>query len=264
MNQQLIDLTKKVEVVLDLRKIADLKAQVHLTIDGSGSMDYLYRNGTVQKTVDRLSAVAVKFDDNQELDVSIFSSGVNEAEPATPAMFGSYVDQELLRKNLVPFGGTYYVPFINLVVEKYFSQTLVAEVKTIMEKVEIASKGVFGALKDALFGKKTEEVEKEVTTTKTVSTDRSVSGLPIFVIVITDGENGDQSATTALLKKMENKNVYWQFVGIGNTRFPYLEQVAKELPNVGFFSIQDLATVKDMDLYKQLVSEEFAKWAKKF
>lgn len=243
---ELIDLTKKVEVVLDLRKISSsVKAQVCLAIDGSGSMNSLYRNGTVQKTVDRISAVAVKFDDNQELDVMVFSNDVNEAKSATPEMFGSYVDKELLKKNLVQFGGTDFAPFINKVVENYFSANTFASV----------SSSILGALKNIFSPNKP---------VAPVTSSKSTSGFPIFCIVITDGENSDQDKTTALLKAMQDKDIYWQFVGIGHENFRYLKKVANDLPNVGFFEIKDLTNVKDMELYKELVSEEFASWIKKF
>lgn len=244
---ELIDLTKKVETVLDLRKISqNVKAQVCLAIDGSGSMTTLYRNGTVQKTVNRVSAVAVKFDDNQELDVMVFSNGVNEAKSATPEMFGSYVNEELLNKKLVQFGGTEFAPFINQVVENYFSASTFASV----------SSSIVGALKSIFSSNKT--------VTAPVTSSKSTSGFPIFCIVITDGENSDQDKTTALLKAMQDKDIYWQFVGIGHENFRYARKIADELPNVGFFQIKDIENVKDMELYKELLSVEFAEWIKKF
>lgn len=240
MQQELLDLTKKVECVLDLRKIPDVKAQVCFAVDHSGSMDSLYRNGTVQKTVDRLSAVAVKFDDNQELDVLVFDDGVREAAAATPAMFGSYVQKEILNKGW-SMGGTEYAPFINKVVDNYFGANA-------LQSIGSTLKSIFG------FGKQEQATSSNI----------SRSGYPIFVVIVTDGENSDQGATTNLLRAMQDKNVYWQFVGIGNTRFRYLEQIADELPNVGFFSIQNLEGTKDMELYKELINPEFAEWVKKF
>jgi hypothetical protein len=243
MSAELLDLTKKVDVVLDLRKISpNIKAQVCLAIDGSGSMSSLYKNGTVQKTVDRISAVAVKFDDNQELDVMVFSNDVNEAASATPEMFGSYVQKQLIEKKLVQFGGTDYVPFINQVVENYFSKN------TSVSGIVGTLKGIFG------FGKKDAPV----------SSAKSDSGFPIFCIVITDGENGDQAETRNILEAMKDKDIYWQFVGIGDESFRFLKKIGDDLPNVGFFSIPNLETVKDMELYKELVNEEFAAWITKF
>lgn len=247
----LIDLTKKVQVVLDLRKIDNsTKAAVCLCIDGSGSMDGLYRRGTVQNVVNRISAIACKFDDNQELDVFAFSSNCSEADAATPDMFGTYVQKQLLDAGLIEGGGTNYSPFIRSVQEKYFSPTMVGKTKE-------AAKGIFGAIK-GLFS------AEDTAAPVVVTGSRATCGYPIFVIVITDGENSDQGATTALLKQMQDKDIYWQFVGIGHENFRYLRQIADELPNVGFFEIKDIVEVKDMELYKELVSEEFAAWVNKF
>jgi hypothetical protein len=246
----LIDLTKKVEVVLDLRKISPtIKAQVCLAVDGSGSMSNLYANGIVQKTVDRISAIAVKFDDNEELDVMVFSDGVTKAKSATTEMFGSYVKSELIDKRLVPFCGTNFAPFINQVMKDYFSKN---------DSVSDIAGGIMSALKDVLgFGKKEKPKAPEYAA-------KSNSGYPIFVICITDGQNSDIVASTCLLTAMQDKDIYWQFVGIGNERFAYCEKLARDLPNVGFFKIDNLETVKDMELYKNLMSEEFALWINKF
>lgn len=251
MDPNLIDLTKKVESILDLRKIADVKAQVCLAIDASGSMTGLYGNGTVQKTVNRVSAVAVKFDDNQELDVFVFSNGVREAAAARPEMFGTYVDKHIIKAGLAEFGGTNYAPFIHEVVKKYFTASVISSVTE-------AATGIFGALKGLFASKPAAPAQQPTTGAK------SASGLPIFCIVVTDGENYDQSETTALLKAMQDKNVYFQFVGIGRENFSYLKRTADALPNVGFYALENLESVKDMELYKNLLSEEFAAWVKKF
>lgn len=253
MSADLIDLTKKVQVVLDLRKISgEVKAAVGLCIDGSGSMGSLYARGVVQNVVNRIMAVACKFDDNQELDVWVFSNGVKEAEPAVPAMFGTYVQDELLRKSLVDMGGTEYAPFIRSVIQKYFTANGATKAKE-------AAKSIFGALK-SIFTSDAPASTPAPQATGSVA----ACGYPVFIIVITDGENSDQGVTAGLLQSMQDKDVYWQFVGIGNENFRYLQNIADKLPNVGFFAIKDIEAVKDMELYKELVSEEFAAWINKF
>lgn len=204
----------------------------------------------MQKVVNRLSAVAVKLDDNNELDVLVFDDGVREAEAATPDKFGNYVQNCILAKRW-NMGGTNYAPFIKKAVENYFDPSTATAV---MEN----AKGILGALKGIFgFGSKTEAP-------KPAGSSKSKSGFPILCIVITDGENFDKNETTALLTQMQDKNIYWQFVGIGHETFSYLKETADKLPNVGFFPIENLETVKDMELYKQLLNEEFAAWMRKF
>lgn len=48
-------------------------ARVALAMDYSGSMSNLFRNGSVQETVSRLLPIALRFDDNGELESWLFS-----------------------------------------------------------------------------------------------------------------------------------------------------------------------------------------------
>lgn len=50
-------------------------ARVALAMDYSGSMSNLFRNGSVQETVSRLLPIALRFDDNGELESWLFSNG---------------------------------------------------------------------------------------------------------------------------------------------------------------------------------------------
>ena len=45
------------------------RAKVAVAMDFSGSMSSLYRNGSVQSVLSRLMPLALRFDDNGELDV---------------------------------------------------------------------------------------------------------------------------------------------------------------------------------------------------
>ena len=116
----LIDLSKKVEVVLAKRNLTNVKAHVGVAMDISGSMQKLYTNGTVQLTMDRLLAVACKFDDNQTLDAWTFSNGYDAISPITPDLFSSYVKQHILdNKKVTKWGGTNYAPVIQAAIEHY-------------------------------------------------------------------------------------------------------------------------------------------------
>lgn len=50
------------------------RAKVFVVIDRSGSMDSLYRSGAVQDVLTRLLPLALKFDDNGELEVYVFNT----------------------------------------------------------------------------------------------------------------------------------------------------------------------------------------------
>lgn len=83
--------------------------------------------------------------------------------------------------------------------------------------------------------------------------------VPIFVIFITDGEDGDENSTKEALIESSNYDIYYQFVGIGNEKFRFLEELdnlkGRKFDNAGFIKIQDLNKISDERLYEQLLDE---------
>lgn len=232
----LIDLTKKVAIVLEKRNMTKVRAQVAMGMDISGSMQELYKHGVVQETVNRLSAVAIKFDDNGVLDSWVFSNETFETEPVTKELFDIYVDQFILQNSKIDkWGGTFFSPLILDMLQHYFP--------------ELKPKGFIESL-SGLFKSKSTVQESSVVD-------------PVFAMIVTDGENSDKTETMELLKESEKYNIYWQFVGIGSEDFSFLTRAANQLPNVGFFKIEDIKKISDEDLYDKLINEEFSEWIKK-
>ena len=64
---QLIDLRKETvhKIVLEKRNLINVNARVSIVLDFSGSMDNLYRNGSVQALLDKVFPIAIEFDDNE-------------------------------------------------------------------------------------------------------------------------------------------------------------------------------------------------------
>lgn len=92
-----IDLRKKiVQITLEKKKMSHVAARVGLVLDISGSMQPLYKNGTVQEVVERILAVACKFDDNATLDVWIYDNEFSRLTPATEGDFNQYVERNIL------------------------------------------------------------------------------------------------------------------------------------------------------------------------
>lgn len=235
----IIDLKKKVDIVLTKRNLINVKARVGLAIDISGSMQSLYNNGTVQRVVERILAVATRFDDNGELDVWTFANGFDRIGGVTEVGFENYVNREIIQnRSISKWGGTSYSPVIRDVLENYFPASFV-------EKV---TGKLFG-----LFGGKKETVAVE---TPLDSQD------PAILIFITDGENTDMNETIRLLEAAHNKKIYFQFVGIGNEGFRFLSKLADDYRNTGFLKIANVAKISDDDLYEGLITEELATWFK--
>lgn len=90
--------------------------------------------------------------------------------------------------------------------------------------------------------------------------------IPTLVLFITDGDNSDKSETTKAITKASKYPIFWQFVGIGNSRFSYLEQLdemgGRYVDNANFFSVNDLDKISDDELYNRLLAE-YPEWINK-
>lgn len=88
---------------------------------------------------------------------------------------------------------------------------------------------------------------------------------PVYVIMITDGDNFDKSETTDLIREISGMGMFIQFVGIGSENFPYLEKLddltGRVLDNVNFFSSGNIQNMSDKELYEKLLTE-FPSWRK--
>lgn len=95
------------------------RAKVAVVMDYSGSMGSLYRNGSVQKVLNRLMPLALRFDDNGELDVWIFDNHYHRLESMDLSNFETYVRREIIDKGY-RMGCTSYAPVLEDVLRKYF------------------------------------------------------------------------------------------------------------------------------------------------
>jgi hypothetical protein len=119
-----IELTKKVSLAKDeVRKVCltkkplqNLVANVAVVLDYSGSMDMLYRNGTVQNTLEKLLPLAMTFDDNETMEVWRFGNDYRRLTDLTL----NNLDRYLVKENCIyPDEGTNYAPVINDIVKTY-------------------------------------------------------------------------------------------------------------------------------------------------
>ena len=92
---------------------------------------------------------------------------------------------------------------------------------------------------------------------------RGPQKFPVLVIFLTDGGNSDKGDTNEIIREMSGHPMFVQFVGIGKEEFPYLQRLdelpGRVLDNAGFMQVQDIDSIKDAQLYNQLLSE-FPKW----
>ena len=109
----LIDMSKNSKV--DMSKHT---ARVAMVMDYSGSMGNLFRNGSVQETITRLLPIALKFDDNGELESWIFSNGYERLDAVKLDNYKNYV-KEIINPARMRMGGTEYAPVLENVVTYY-------------------------------------------------------------------------------------------------------------------------------------------------
>lgn len=113
LNKVLIDMSKSSKI--DMTKHT---ARVALAMDYSGSMDWLYDDGSVQAVVTRLLPIALKFDDNGELESWLFSNSKERLKPVTTENYDDYV-KRVMRKAHMRMGGTNYAPVLKDMVYYY-------------------------------------------------------------------------------------------------------------------------------------------------
>ena len=96
--------------------LEDLKSRVALVLDCSGSMSDMFSDGRIQEVIERLLPLALKFDDNGELDFWLFSDDSKRMDGITIDNFYGLVNKIL---DDVPFSGTSYAPVMEDVLNTY-------------------------------------------------------------------------------------------------------------------------------------------------
>jgi len=117
-------LKQKAVIVLEKKKLTNVVARVGLVLDISGSMRGLYKNGTVQRVVERILAVASQFDDDGTLDVWVYDNEFSRLKSVTEQDFVNYVEEYILNNDLIhKFGRNDEPPVMEDVIKKYMIES---------------------------------------------------------------------------------------------------------------------------------------------
>jgi len=92
-NASIIDLTKKSLVQLEKKNLLDVQARVALVLDASGSMNHQYKNGDVQKVVDRLMPLAISFDNDGSFECWAFAQYTTQLDDVTLSNVSQFIEQ---------------------------------------------------------------------------------------------------------------------------------------------------------------------------
>ena len=95
------------------------RARVFVVIDRSYSMKELYLDVSVQEVLTRLLPLALKFDDNGELEVYVFNSTCTKMSSMNLNNYENYVEREIILNGFFPTGGTSYSPVIKQTISDY-------------------------------------------------------------------------------------------------------------------------------------------------
>ena len=122
-NASIIDLTKKLFIELETKKLIGLNARVALVLDASGSMDGQYKRGDVQKVVDRLMPLAINFDNDGSFECWAFAEKTTQLDDVTITNVNDFINTTKQGWRQWHVGARYNeeIPAIEAVI-KYYSQ----------------------------------------------------------------------------------------------------------------------------------------------
>lgn len=253
----LVKRQEKLVISLKKKKIAQITLRVASALDISGSMQSLYRNGTVSDFVGKLLPFGMQFDDNQQIDMWAFDNYSSVLPPATADVYDDYVGKCM--RGVSINGGTSYAPVIQAIYDEYFGGI---PMKTIAREIEVQEERPVSGFFAKLTGKTEIVTVKKTVSEQVPDTSVKVDSTPAMVFFQTDGENNDEAAVRSVLNRNKGKPIYWFMVGVGNARFSFLKALADEYDNIAFIGIDDL-NLSDEELYEKLLSDEFGQWVEK-
>ena len=103
------------------------RARVAVVLDYSGSMSHLFSNNrqvpntsVIQETITRLMPIALRFDDNGEMEFWLFSDGYARMDAISMDNYSTYVDRVIRGNRKISMSGTEYGPVLKDVLNKYF------------------------------------------------------------------------------------------------------------------------------------------------
>ncbi|MFD9317926.1 VWA domain-containing protein [Streptomyces sp. NPDC060053] len=224
---------EQVAVSLSKRGAVGISARIVLVLDASGSMAFLYSRGVVADVVERMAAVAAQLDDDGEMQAWTFAS---DAARLPDLRLGEL--PEWLRLHV-------RVGEISL-----FRRGKKPRKGTEPGQVDMRSVGIQN------------EEQKAIAQVRSYVRENPAAA-PTLVLFFSDGGVYRDALIERELREAVEEPIFWQFVGLGRSNYGVLERFdtlpGRRVDNVGFFSVDDISTVPDQELYDRLLSE-FPSW----
>lgn len=218
-----------------------IEAEVVLVLDHSPRMAPLYGDGSLQRLVSSLVALAMKFDDDGVVPVWTFSDEARDAGKIHKSDALEWVAKNVTAPPEARPGmrlpATRYAPFIDAIGQRYFP-TEWAQAPTVR-----------------LVGDK---LKRQVYDYPALAAPRPC---PLLVVVVTSGDCEDAMETTRQLRRASRLPIFWQFAAVdpnpaAPAEFRFLRGIDKltetHVDSCGFFIASDFEAE---DLFRGLLGE---------
>ncbi|MFT2020322.1 VWA domain-containing protein [Streptomyces sp. 796.1] len=225
---------EQVRISLEKQGAAGLTARVILVLDASGSMSFLYSKGVVSDVVERMAAVAAQLDDDGTMQAWTFATNAARLPDLAVGELPHWLSLHVR----------------------------VGEASLFRRRKP--RKGLKdGQLDMRDIGIQNEE-QKAIAQVRTYVRENPCEA-PTLVLFFSDGGVYRNAEIERELRAAVPEPIFWQFVGLGRSRYGVLERFdtlpGRRVDNVGFFAVDDIATVPDQELYDRLLSE-FPSWVR--
>jgi stress response protein SCP2 len=224
---------RKEQVAVSLRKHGadNVQARVILVLDASGSMSRLYAKRVVHDVVERMAAVAAALVPDGVMQAWTFASNPARLPDLSLAQLPQWLELHvrvgslgIFKRRKPPANGQVDMRQVGFGNEE---QKVIAQVR------------------DYVRG--------------------APSAAPTLVLFFSDGGVYRNAEIEHELRAAVEEPLFWQFVGLGQSNYGILERfdtmAGRRVDNVGFFAVDDIATLSDAELYDRLLTE-FPSWLK--
>jgi stress response protein SCP2 len=228
---------RKEQVAVSLRKhgAEGATARIVLVLDASGSMAKLYAGGVVAGVVERMAAVAAQLSSDGSMQAWTFASNPARLPPLTLGELPQWIALHVRIGELVLFGRRKKAP----------RGLQPGQVDMRAVGIQNEEQKVIAQVRDFVRSAPSHE--------------------PTFVLFFSDGGVHRNAEIEQQLRAAVEEPVFWQFVGLGHSNYGILERFdtmgGRRVDNVGFFAVDDIATLSDAELYDRILTE-FPSWLK--
>ncbi|MDD1062259.1 VWA domain-containing protein [Streptomyces cocklensis] len=228
---------RKEQVAVSLRKhgAEGATARIVLVLDASGSMAKLYAGGVVAGVVERMAAVAAQLSSDGTMQAWTFASNPARLPELTLGELPGWIALHVRIGELVLFGRRKKAP----------RGLQPGQVDMRAVGIQNEEQKVIAQVRDFVRSAPSQD--------------------PTFVLFFSDGGVHRNAEIEQQLRAAVEEPIFWQFVGLGHSNYGILERFdtmgGRRVDNVGFFAVDDIATLSDAELYDRILTE-FPSWLK--